>query len=71
METLKFKSNINCDGCIAKVTETLDKAVGHENWNVDIKNPDKVLTLIEENLDEEELKESLAKLGYTISLLKK
>ncbi len=69
METLKFKSNINCDGCIAKVTETLDKAVGHENWNVDIKNPDKVLTLIEENLDEAELKESLSKLGYTIFLL--
>ena len=69
METLKFKSNINCDGCIAKVTEILDKAVGHENWQVDIKNPDKVLTLNTDHLNIKEMSEALEKLGYKVTLL--
>jgi len=51
------------------VTETLDKAVGHENWEVDIKNPDKVLILKSEHLDTKEISEALEKLGYKISLL--
>jgi hypothetical protein len=44
MET-KFKTNIKCDGCIAKVTPALNETVGQGNWNVDLQNPNKVLTI--------------------------
>ncbi|RWY48349.1 heavy-metal-associated domain-containing protein [Mucilaginibacter gilvus] len=45
METLKFKTNIKCGGCIAAVTTTLDTLDGVAKWNVDTANPDKILTV--------------------------
>jgi copper chaperone len=45
METLKFKTNIKCSGCIAAVTPTLDTLNGAEKWDVDTTNPDKILTV--------------------------
>ena len=69
MKTLKFKSNINCDGCIAKVTDTLDKAVGKEHWKVDITNPEKILTVETDNVTEKELNDELEKVGYKVLLM--
>ncbi|MGK6352790.1 heavy-metal-associated domain-containing protein [Parapedobacter sp. DT-150] len=43
--TLKFKTTIQCGGCLAAVTPSLNQAVGDGNWQVDIDNPDKVLTV--------------------------
>jgi copper chaperone len=45
METLKFKTNIKCGGCIAAVTPALDTLTGVAKWEVDTVNPDKVLTI--------------------------
>jgi copper chaperone len=45
METLKFKTNIKCSGCIATVTPFLNKTVGENNWQVDLQAPEKVLTV--------------------------
>jgi len=47
METLKFKTTIKCSGCLEKVTPFLNKAAGEHNWEVDIQNPDKVLTIVQ------------------------
>jgi copper chaperone len=49
METLKFKTNINCGGCIATVTPSLDNLKGVKQWKVDTANPDKVLSIEAEN----------------------
>ncbi len=35
MKTSKFKTNINCGGCISKITPYLDKQKGIESWEVD------------------------------------
>ncbi|MGY4386507.1 copper chaperone [Pedobacter sp. UYP24] len=45
METLKFKTNINCGGCIANVTPVLDTLKGVKQWKVDTATPDKVLSI--------------------------
>lgn len=45
METLKFKTNIKCGGCIAAVTPTLNTINGVAKWDVDTANPDKILTV--------------------------
>ncbi|MEO7992373.1 MAG: heavy metal transport/detoxification protein [Chryseolinea sp.] len=63
MESIKFKTNIKCDACIAKVTPGLNEAVGADNWQVDISNPAKVLTINDEQ-KEAKVKEALAKVGY-------
>ena len=65
METLKFKTNIKCSGCIAKATPFLNKAVGEENWEVDLQNPDKILTIAtDEAVSEEELIQLVQDAGY-------
>lgn len=64
MDTIKFKTNINCDACLAKVTPVLDGNEEISSWAVDLGNPDKVLTVQTAALDEEELVHALHKVGY-------
>jgi copper chaperone len=45
METLKFKTNIKCGGCIATVTPALNTLAGLAKWEVDTTNPEKILTV--------------------------
>lgn len=63
METLKFKTNIKCSGCIATVTPHLNESIGEGNWQVDLNNPSKVLTIGVET-SEEKVKEAVEKAGY-------
>ena len=44
MKTIRFKTNINCSNCLAKVTPSLNHKEGIVSWNVDLDNPDKILT---------------------------
>lgn len=46
MEALKFKTNIKCGGCLAKVTPALNETVGEDNWEVDLQDPNKTLTVV-------------------------
>jgi copper chaperone len=64
METLKFKTNIKCSGCIAEVTPHLNETVGEGKWEVDLNTPDKVLTVSGETR-EDKIKAALEKAGYT------
>jgi copper chaperone CopZ len=65
METLKFKTNIKCSGCIAKATPFLNEAAGEDNWEVDIQNPDKILTIAADSLSEEAIRKAVNAAGYT------
>jgi len=64
MKTLKFKTNINCEACVAKVTPVLNGNTSVEKWEVDTKNPEKILTIEGERINPQELAESLEKIGY-------
>jgi copper chaperone CopZ len=65
MDTTKYKTNIKCASCIAKVTPFLDKAIGAGNWEVDISNPSKVLTVSEPS-SAKEINEVLRNVGYHV-----
>ena len=64
MDTIKFKTNIDCDACLSKVTPVLNSNENIESWAVDLGNPDKTLVVQSAGLDEEELVHSLKKVGY-------
>lgn len=64
MNTLKFKTTINCGACVAKVTPLLDNQEHIDEWEVDTENPNKILTVKGENIDEADLVKSLQKIGY-------
>lgn len=64
MTTVKFKTNIKCTGCIATVSPALNKVAGADNWNVDLKSPDKVLTISAPAITATAVTEALQAVGY-------
>jgi copper chaperone len=64
MKTLKFKTNINCGGCVSKVTPFLNKQEGVKSWDVDTANADKILTIESDGASEEDVKSTLQKVGF-------
>lgn len=45
MQTLKFKTNINCGSCIKAVTPALNGEKAIQSWQVDTADTDKILTV--------------------------
>ena len=71
MEKLSFKTNINCNNCIAKVKPFLNQVENIENWQVDINNADKILSVSgEEELTSTEVIEAVQKAGFKIEVVK-
>lgn len=66
MTTIKLKTNINCSGCVAKVTPHLNSVENIEKWEVDTANPDKILTVEGKNLNKENVKEIVISAGFII-----
>ena len=69
MKTLKFKTNINCSGCIRSVSPHLDNEKEIAHWEVDIANPDKILTVSTDTLTAEEVENTVKKAGYKAETL--
>jgi len=68
-KTLKFKTNINCSGCVANVTPFLNEAEGICHWDVDTENKDKILSVHAQGITEEEVIQRVQKAGFKIVLL--
>ena len=64
MKQFQFKTNINCSGCVAKVTPHLSENKDIRNWQVDTVNPNKILTVEAENLNEDQVKQVVEKAGF-------
>ena len=69
MDTLKFKTNVNCGGCIATVTPHLNQIKGIIKWSVDTSNAMKILTVEAPGLQPEVIVETLKKAGYKADLI--
>ena len=64
METLQFKTNINCSNCVAKVSPFLNQEDSIDHWKVDTTNPDKILRVEGEELDSDEIIKTVEKAGF-------
>jgi Copper chaperone len=62
--TRKFKTTIQCGGCLAAVTPSLNQAVGEGKWQVDINHPDKILTVQAGTPDEDTVIAAVNKAGF-------
>lgn len=71
METLKFKTNINCGGCVKSVTPHLNSLDEVESWKVDTNNPDKILEVEAEEDAKEKVEETVKRAGFEIEALPK
>ena len=66
MEHLKFKTNINCCGCIKAVSGFINEVEGIENWEVDTQNPDKILSVEGEAIQAERIMDAVKEAGFEI-----
>lgn len=64
MEQLKFKTNINCGGCIAKIAPALNEEKQIIKWEVDTTSPDRILTVETQHLNTEEIIDLIIKSGF-------
>ena len=70
MKELKFKTNINCSGCVEKVTPALNNAKGVSDWKVNTTNADKILTIQSEGIESEEIIKTVQNAGFNIESIK-
>ncbi len=68
-KTLKFKTNINCSGCVAKVTPFLNDKIGISHWHVDTASKDKILSVHFEGISEEQVIQKVQEAGFKIESL--
>lgn len=66
MKILTFTSNIACNGCVSKVKPFLDELEGVIKWELDIENPQKILTVQSNELSADQIQEAVIKAGYQL-----
>ncbi|HKL07698.1 MAG TPA: heavy-metal-associated domain-containing protein [Bacteroidales bacterium] len=68
MYTLKFKTNLKCEGCKNAVRPFLNQIDAINSWDIDLTHNDKILTLKANTLSEDEIatqvKEAFSQAGY-------
>jgi copper chaperone CopZ len=69
METIKFKTNINCSGCVNAVTPFLNRLDDISGWHVDTSDPEKMLTVIMESTNAQTVKQAVEKAGFKADLM--
>ena len=69
MKVLKFKTNIQCSNCLAKVTTKLNEQSGINSWHVDLQDPDRTLTVETDVLEPEDIKKAVLKAGFIVNPL--
>lgn len=68
MNTLKFKTNLKCEGCKNSIRPFLNQIDAINSWDVDLSHNDKVLTVEANTLTEDEIatqvKKAFSQAGY-------
>lgn len=64
-----FKTNINCGGCLARVTSALDSSEGICHWEVDLNSKEKTLSIHSDGISEKEIIETVQQAGFDIEPL--
>ncbi|MGN6195505.1 MAG: heavy-metal-associated domain-containing protein [Ginsengibacter sp.] len=70
MKKYQYKTNIMCGSCIAKVSPVLNEIAGENNWDVDLKDPKRILTVSSNSDNENKIVTALQKIGYKAEEIK-
>jgi copper chaperone len=65
-EIFRFKTNINCSGCVEKVSPALNNAEGICHWDVKTGDPDKILEVHSNGITREEVIRKVQDSGFKI-----
>lgn len=64
MNTLRFKTNLQCGGCVRSATPFLNEAVGEGKWTVDVNSEQKVLEIVDKQVETQTVLNALAEAGF-------
>lgn len=68
MATLRFKTNAKCGGCVVAIGAKLNNLVKEEDWSIDLKSPDRTLT-VSTDLPSEVILAAVTEAGFKASAL--
>lgn len=66
MNTMIFKTNAKCEGCLAKIEEVLRGKISKEEWNLDLSDSNRLLTVASDKLAADDVVELISKAGFKI-----
>ncbi|MDP2423304.1 MAG: heavy-metal-associated domain-containing protein [Bacteroidales bacterium] len=69
MNTLRFKTNLKCDGCVNTIAPFLEQIPGLMSWKVNLASPDRILEVTAEPDLEKEIMSKVRSAGYLIDRL--
>ena len=64
--TLNFRTNLNCNACVAAVKPFLDNEPSMTSWEVDIAATEKILTVRGEEVSSVKVRDAVAKAGFKV-----
>lgn len=68
MDTLKFKTNLKCAGCMYAIKPHIEKIKGIKSWDVDLEDPDKTVTVEGDKISPKKIKKAIEKAGYNAEI---
>jgi copper chaperone len=69
MKKYRFKTNINCMGCVTTVSRFLTNKPEIEHWEVETANPDKILTVVT-SLEKEGVEQLIENAGFRAEIIR-
>lgn len=70
-KNIQFRTNLNCSGCVSKVSADLDQADGICEWNVDTASNEKILTVKSNGITENEVIAIIKNKGFNAEVVSK
>ena len=61
-----FKTNAKCEGCLVKIEEILQGKISREEWNLDLSDSNRPLTVASDKLTADDVVELISKAGFKI-----
>lgn len=73
MQTLKFKTDLKCAGCMYAIKPYMDALEGIESWDVDLDSKDKIVKVVTRTASKEEIQkaieQAISEAGYSAQLV--
>lgn len=68
MAVFKFRTNAKCGGCVTAIGAKLNRIVSPGDWSIDLKDPNKALT-VTTNLTAEDIQKAVEEAGFKANLI--
>ena len=69
MSEVRFKTTIQCNSCLSKVTPKLNEFLEEQSWSVDLESDDRILTVNNDNVSVDAVVSAVKSVGFQIEEL--